>query len=106
MTAPVHYKELFPIKNKNFNQCPMTVVTWQLPPFVEVINKSNGEIEFSGNGARCMSDKPLLIASFFSIYTCSEASFLSIFRCHSLYKNSAYLHFFTDYNKEKSQNLI
>ncbi|XP_065365309.1 uncharacterized protein LOC135958332 [Calliphora vicina] len=49
------YHDLFPIKTKNFHQCPMKVVLWHIPPFAE-LTYQNDLVYFKGFDAKVLND--------------------------------------------------
>lgn len=50
------YDDLYPIKIRNFYQCPIKVVVWDIPPFMELKRYQNQSVLLKGYDARILID--------------------------------------------------
>ncbi|XP_065365314.1 uncharacterized protein LOC135958338 [Calliphora vicina] len=49
------YHDLFPVKTKNFHKCPLKVVLWNIPPFMELTYENN-LVNFKGFDAKVLKN--------------------------------------------------
>lgn len=45
---PIMYDTLFPRKTLNFHQCPIRVVVWNTPPYIDIIRDPTGTVSLQG----------------------------------------------------------
>ena len=54
--AFLSYDDLYPIKIRNFYQCPIKVVVWNIPPFMEIKRHQNQSVLLKGYDAKILID--------------------------------------------------